>query len=144
MIETMTSRERVIATFEHREPDCVPIDFSSTHNSGINVLAYNRLKKYLGIDTVTYMRDPIPMLASPDLEEGLEFLKLMGGDLLPLPRYNSFGITGHQLAGMDAERRVSLSGAGGVPAGKKRKRRPGNVAVGWPRYPLHAGARPSF
>lgn len=92
MTDTMTSRERVITTFEHREPDRMPIDFSSTHNSGINVLAYNRLKKHLGIDTVTYMRDPIPMLASPDLEEGLEFLKLMGGDLLPLPRYNNFGV----------------------------------------------------
>lgn len=88
----MTPRERVLIAFQHREPDRVPIDFCATHNSSINVLAYNRLKKHLGIDSVTYMRDPIPMLASPDLEEGLEILKLMGGDMLPLPRHINFGV----------------------------------------------------
>ncbi|MDW7740465.1 MAG: uroporphyrinogen decarboxylase family protein [Bacillota bacterium] len=88
----MTRRERVITTLEHREPDRVPIDFASTHNSGINVLAYNRFKAYAGIDTVTYMRDPIPMLASPDLEEGLEVIRMVGGDLLPLTRYYNFGV----------------------------------------------------
>jgi uroporphyrinogen decarboxylase len=88
----MTPRERVLIAFQHREPDRVSIDFCATHNSSINVLAYNRLKKQLGIDSVTYMRDPIPMLASPDLEEGLEILKLMGGDMLPLPRHINFGV----------------------------------------------------
>jgi uroporphyrinogen decarboxylase len=92
MRETMTSRERVLTALEHREPDRVPIDFCSTHNSGINVIAYNRLKSHLGLDTPTYMRDPIPMLASPDLEEGRVLLKMMGGDLLPLPRHNNFGV----------------------------------------------------
>lgn len=92
MAEAMTPRERVLAALDHHEPDRVPIDFASTHNSGINVLAYNRLKEHLGIDTVTYMRDPIPMLASPDLEEGLELLKIIGGDLLPLTRYYNFGV----------------------------------------------------
>ncbi len=92
MRETMTPRERVLAALEHREPDRVPLDFASTCNSGINVLAYNRLKKHLGLDTVTYMRDPILMLASPELEEGLELLKMAGGDLLPLPRYYNLGV----------------------------------------------------
>lgn len=88
----MTSRERVKAAFEFREGDRMPIDFSATHNSGINVQAYNRLKMRLGIDTTTYMRDPIPMLASPDLEEGLEVFTMMGGDLLPLSRHEVFGV----------------------------------------------------
>ncbi len=88
----MTSRERIRAAFEFREGDRMPIDFSATHNSGINVQAYNRLKKHLGIDTTTYMRDPIPMLASPDLEEGLKVFQMMGGDLLPLPRHRVFGV----------------------------------------------------
>ncbi len=88
----MTARERVESAFAFKEADRVPIDFSATHNSSINVLAYNRLKKHLGINTTTYMRDPIPMLASPDLEEGLEVFKMMGGDLLPLPRYKIFGV----------------------------------------------------
>lgn len=92
MSKSMTSRERVKAAFEFREGDRMPIDFSATHNSGINVQAYNRLKKHLGVNTTTYMRDPIPMLASPDLEEGLEVFQMLGGDLLPLPRHKVFGV----------------------------------------------------
>ncbi len=92
MQETMTPRERVTAAFAFREADRVPIDFGSTHNSSVNVIAYNRLKSYLGVGSPTYMRDPIPMLASPDLDDGLEIFKKMGGDLLPLPRYKNFGI----------------------------------------------------
>ncbi len=85
-------RERIEAAFAFKESDRVPIDFGATHNSGINVIAYNRLKEHLGINTTTYMRDPIPMLASPDLEEGLEVFQKMGGDLLPLTRYYNFGV----------------------------------------------------
>ncbi len=92
MNDSMTARERVAAAFAFEKADRVPIDFSATHNSSINVLAYNRLKEHLGINTTTYMRDPIPMLASPDLEEELEVFKMMGGDLLPLPRYQIFGV----------------------------------------------------
>jgi uroporphyrinogen decarboxylase len=88
----MNSRNRVLAALDHREADQVPIDFCATHNSGINVIAYNNLKKLLGIDTATYMRDPVPMLASPDLEEGLKVIKLIGGDMLPLPRHLNFGV----------------------------------------------------
>jgi uroporphyrinogen decarboxylase len=92
MTAEMTPRERVKAAFAFEEGDRMPIDFSATHNSGINVLAYNRLKKLLGINSPTYMRDPIPMLASPELEENLEVLRLMGGDFLPLPRHLVYGI----------------------------------------------------
>ncbi|MDW7730726.1 MAG: uroporphyrinogen decarboxylase family protein [Bacillota bacterium] len=92
MAEAISPRERVLAALNHQESDRVPIDFSATHNSGINVLAYNRLKKQVGVDTPTYMRDPIPMLASPDLEEGMDVIRMMGGDLLPLPRHLNFGV----------------------------------------------------
>ncbi len=92
MPEIISPRERVLAALNHQESDRVPIDFCGTHDSGINVLAYNRLKKQIGVDTPTYMRDPIPMLASPDLEEGMEVIKMMGGDLLPLSRHLNFGV----------------------------------------------------
>jgi len=92
MREVITPRARVRAALEHTEADKVPIDFSATHNSGINVIAYNALKKQLGIDSITYMRDPIPMLASPDLEDNMSVLRLMGGDLLPLPRHMVYGV----------------------------------------------------
>jgi uroporphyrinogen decarboxylase len=83
----MTSRERVIAALNHEEPDRVPIDFGSNYNTSVNVIAYNRLKRHLGISSPTYMRYTIPMLAAPDLDEGREVMKIMGGDVLPVARY---------------------------------------------------------
>jgi len=42
--ETLTSRERVLRTLEHREPDRVPLSMT------ITIDAYNNLKKYMGIE----------------------------------------------------------------------------------------------
>ncbi len=92
MTMEMTSRERVNATLRREEPDRLPIDFGSTHNSSVSIVAYNRLKKHLGIKSRSYMRDPIPMLVSPDLDDGLEILKKMGSDTLPLTRYYNNGM----------------------------------------------------
>jgi uroporphyrinogen decarboxylase len=88
----MTSRERVLAALNHQEPDRVPIDFGSNYNTSVNVIAYNRLKKHLGITSPTYMRYIIPMLAAVDLDEGREVMNMMGGDVLPLPRYHVDGL----------------------------------------------------
>ena len=85
MSQTMTSRERVYATLRHEEPDRVPIDFGGNYNTRVNVIAYNRLKKYLGISSKTYSRVITAMVASPDLDEGLEIMKRMGGDIIELP-----------------------------------------------------------
>ena len=49
----MLSRERVLASLNHREPDRVPMDLGGTGYSGIQVTAYDRLKKLLGIETPT-------------------------------------------------------------------------------------------
>lgn len=92
MSAAITSRERIVAALNHEETDRVPIDFCATHNSSISTIAYNRLKKYLGVDTVSYMRDPIPMLASPDLDHGQEVIKRMSGDCLPLARHFNSGM----------------------------------------------------
>jgi len=46
----MNSRERVLTTLNHREPDRVPIDFSGHRSSGIAAIAYGRLRKHLGLD----------------------------------------------------------------------------------------------
>jgi uroporphyrinogen decarboxylase len=45
----MTSRERVLTALDHRQPDRVPIDFSGHRSSGINAIAYARLRDYLGL-----------------------------------------------------------------------------------------------
>lgn len=47
----MTSRERVLASIAHQQPDRVPLDLGSTPSSGISAVAYNRLKKHMGIHT---------------------------------------------------------------------------------------------
>ena len=47
----MTSRERVLAALNHRQPDRVPIDFSGHRSSGIAAIAYAKLKKELEITT---------------------------------------------------------------------------------------------
>ena len=47
----MTSRERVRMALNHQEPDRMPIDFGAMRSTGMMVIAYNNLKKYLGMDT---------------------------------------------------------------------------------------------
>jgi len=65
----MTSRERLLASVRHFEPDRVPIDLGSTPSSGISAIAYNRLKRYLGIDPgPTRVYDVVQQLAQPDEE----------------------------------------------------------------------------
>lgn len=45
----MTSRERVLAAINHRQPDHVPIDVGGTEVTGLHGIAYNRLKGHLGL-----------------------------------------------------------------------------------------------
>ena len=47
----MLSRERVLMALNHQEPDRVPMDFGGTSFTGIQVTAYESLKKHLGIET---------------------------------------------------------------------------------------------
>jgi uroporphyrinogen decarboxylase len=77
----MTSRERVIAALEHKEPDRVPVDLGSMLSTGIMGMAYNKLKAYLGISGGrTRMYDLGQQLAEPEIE----ILERIGADVLPL------------------------------------------------------------
>jgi len=63
----MTSRERVIAALNHREPDRVPIDLSGHRSSGIAAMAYARLRDYLGLPKRPIrVYDPVQQLAIVD------------------------------------------------------------------------------
>ena len=63
----MTSRERVLAALNHREPDRVPIDFSGHRSSGIAAIAYARLRDFLGLPSkIIRVYDPIQQLAIVD------------------------------------------------------------------------------
>lgn len=45
----MTSRERILAALNHREPDRAGIDFSGHRSSGIAAIAYPKLREFLGL-----------------------------------------------------------------------------------------------
>ena len=65
--QTMTSRERVLAALNHREPDRVPIDFSGHRSSGIMAMAYARLRDFLGLPKKPIrVYDPVQQLAIVD------------------------------------------------------------------------------
>lgn len=63
----MTSRERIIAAFNHRETDKAPIDFSGHRSSGISAIAYSELREYLGLEPrQVRVYDPVQQLAVVD------------------------------------------------------------------------------
>ncbi len=85
MKEKMTSRERVYAALNNKEPDRVPIDFGGNFNSGISVLGHIGLKKHLWIESPTYCREVVPMLACTDLDDGMEVMQMFGSDVIEFP-----------------------------------------------------------
>jgi uroporphyrinogen decarboxylase len=62
--ETMTSRERVLAALNHREPDRIPIDLGG-FQTGIHRKAYQALIDYLGFNEPLVMLDPVQQLVVP-------------------------------------------------------------------------------
>ena len=63
----MNSRERVLTTLNHQEPDRVPYDLASTQITGIQVTAYRNLRQTLGLPPVKIqLYDHIQQLALPD------------------------------------------------------------------------------
>ncbi|NLH73234.1 MAG: methyltransferase [Verrucomicrobia bacterium] len=65
----MTSRERVLAAIEHRQPDRVPVDLGSTPSSGISAIAYGNLKRHLGLcQGAIRVYDVVQQLAQPEEE----------------------------------------------------------------------------
>ena len=84
----MTHRERVITALNHKQPDRVPIDLGGSIVTGINSMAYQKLKKYLGYkDTRSRVTNIILMLSEVE-EEIIEGWKI---DVLPLDRYEAAG-----------------------------------------------------
>lgn len=62
----MNSRERLITALNHQVPDRVPVDLAATRSGGISTIAYNNLKKYLGLQEETFMHDIQQQLCWPD------------------------------------------------------------------------------
>jgi uroporphyrinogen decarboxylase len=76
----MTSRERVERTINFQVPDRVPIDLGGMKASTIAAVAYDRLKKHLGLGGRTRVLDPRFMIAV--VEE--DVLKRFHVDVVPL------------------------------------------------------------
>lgn len=63
----MNSRERVLASIAHQQPDRVPVDLGSTPSSGISATAYNNLKRHLNLTGgATRIYDVVQQLAQPE------------------------------------------------------------------------------
>lgn len=79
----MTSRDRILASINHKEPDRVPIDLGATPSSGISAVAHSNLCRYLKFeDTHTRIYDVVQQLAQPEEE----ILKLFGVDIVDIGR----------------------------------------------------------
>ena len=63
-MDTMTSRERVLAALNHQEGDRVPIDLGG-FQSGIHIRAYRALLEHLGLEEEIRLLDPVQQLAAP-------------------------------------------------------------------------------
>lgn len=90
MNETMSSRDRVIASIEHRQVDHLPIDLGGTAMSGIMAEALHRLRRALDLDgSPVRVYDVFQMLG----EVEMDLVDRLHIDILPveLPAV-SFGI----------------------------------------------------
>ena len=79
----MTSRERVLSSLKHRQPDRVPVDLSGYRSSGIAAIAYPKLRAVLDLEPRPIdVYDPVQQLAivHPDV------LDCLGIDTLELGR----------------------------------------------------------
>lgn len=78
----MNSKERVLASINHIEPDKVPVDLGSNPSSGISAIAYDNLKRHLGMEHPTLIYDVVQQLSQPHDE----VLDLLGVDVVDLGR----------------------------------------------------------
>jgi hypothetical protein len=70
----MTSKERVLASLSHRDPDRIPIDFGSTGVTGIHVSAVAALRDYYGLERrPVKVHEPYQMLGlvEDDLKQAM-------------------------------------------------------------------------
>lgn len=79
----MNSRERVMAAIAHKQPDYVPLDLGATPSSGISAIAYNNLKKHLGMTGGhTRIFDVVQQVVQPEDE----ILERFGVDVIDIGR----------------------------------------------------------
>ncbi len=61
----MTSRERVLAAIQHKQPDRVPLDLGATGQTGISASTLYKLRKALGLEEhPLYVHEPFQILGT--------------------------------------------------------------------------------
>ena len=79
----MTSKDRVLSSLNHRQPDRIPVDLSGYRSSGISAIAYPRLRAALGLEPRSIdVYDPVQQLAIVHDD----VLDLLGIDTIELGR----------------------------------------------------------
>jgi uroporphyrinogen-III decarboxylase len=86
----MTSRERVLAALNHRQPDRVPVDFGATGQTGISASTLYRLRAALGFaQRPVRVIEPFQILGEVDAETR----SALGSDVVGLWNRNTmFGV----------------------------------------------------
>ena len=86
----MTSRERIVETLSHREPEELAIDFGGMRSTGIHAIGYRRLVEYLKLDLPpARLYDVFQQLAEPQAA----VVERLGGDVVQAhQRCPAFGI----------------------------------------------------
>jgi len=84
----MNSRERLLRTLNHEEPDRIPYDLASTQVTGITLGAYKKLSSFLGItDEKPEWLDVIQQVVVP-AQKVFERLRVDTRGLFPLTSHN--------------------------------------------------------
>jgi len=85
----MTSRQRVAAAINHKQPDRLPVDLGGSIVTGINAMAYARLKGFLSGRGWRFDSDRVKVtniiLLLAEVEP--EIIDAWGIDILPIDRY---------------------------------------------------------
>lgn len=86
----MNSKERVLASLNHQQPDRIAVDFGGTPVTGIHVLAVENIRKHYGLEQKPIrVTEPYQMLGEIDNE----LMEILGIDVIGLsPSDNMFGI----------------------------------------------------
>jgi uroporphyrinogen-III decarboxylase len=89
----MTSKERVVAALNHRQPDRVPIDFGSTGVTGMHATCVAALRRHFGLENrPVKVHEPYQMLGL--VEDDLQCV--LGIDVEGVfPRKTMFGFANH-------------------------------------------------
>lgn len=91
----MTSRERIIATIHHQQPDRVPIDLGATGQTGMSASTMYRLRKALGLpEKPIEISEIFQLLGKPDQD----LLDYVGVDVIGINNpSNMFGVPDSKL-----------------------------------------------